>query len=587
MKIRENVIAYLFSQMWKYSRGNRKIVILFWTLSSMAGMTALIIEPFFVSRIMNSIQEHNGVDSSNFYTLLGYLAGTVLVTIVFWLFHGPSRVMEMSNAFGVRRSYRDHFLRGILGLPMQWHTDHNSGETIDRVEKGTTALYSFSEDTFEIIDAFTRFIVSFVVLTCFSFTAGIIALFFIIISIIITVRIDRTLVANYALTSKAENATATTIFETLSNISTVITLRVEKLVHGGIMDSIDKQRALQDRTVRLNEFKWFLTSLMCSLTMFTVLAHYLWTKFSSGSAVLYGSVFLLHSYLSGMGHVFFRFTGTYSNLVRQRVRAANAEGIAKDFKEGELDTRVLPSNWQDIEIRGLNFAYPETDKQHLNDVCLRLQRGQKVAFVGHSGGGKSTMLKLMRGLYQPISGAIVLDGKDCAGGFQDFGDSVALLPQTPEIFNETIRYNLTLGAQYTDDQINMALRVSCLEDVVNRLPKGLESSIKEKGVNLSGGEVQRLAVARGLLASIGKGIVLLDEPTSSLDALNERMVFDRLVREMGGRLIVCATHKLQILDRFDVVVVFDGGRVVGMGTPAELLENCPAYKRLVESPEES
>jgi ABC-type multidrug transport system fused ATPase/permease subunit len=547
----------------------------------------MILEPYFVSQIMNSIQQHNGVDSTNLNHLLSYLGGMVAVTLLFWSFHGPARVMETNNAFRVRRSYRDHFLKGILGLPMQWHNDHNSGETVDRVDKGTTALYSFSEDTFEIIYTFTRLIISYVVLTYFSFTAGLIALFYIAISVLITIKIDKTLIVNYAELSKAENATATNVFETLKNITTVIILRVEKHVHGSIMKSIDDQTSLTDSTNRLNELKWFFTSLMCSLMTFSVLGHYFWSKASTGSTVLYGSVFLLYSYLEGMGQIFFRFTGTYSNLVKQRVRAANADGITTDFRKGELDTRVLPIDWQEIEIRGLSFAYPETDKQHLIGVDLKLKRGQKVAFVGYSGSGKSTTLKLMRGLHQPDAGTVVLDGKICPDKFLDFGDSVALMPQTPEIFDQTIRYNLTLGAEYTEEQIAMAIHVSCLKDVINRFPKGIETSVKERGVKLSIGEVQRLAIARGLLASIGKGIVLLDEPTSSLDAWTENIVLNRLLAKMDNRLVVCVTHKLQVLDRFDVVIMFEHGQVVGMGTTAELLENCPAYKRLIESPEES
>jgi ABC-type multidrug transport system fused ATPase/permease subunit len=572
--------------MWKYSLGNRHIVILFWILLSIGGTAELIIDPYLVSRIMNSIQENGGVDSNNLSFLIWCLVGLVVNTVIFWMFHGPSRVMEMDNAFGVRRNYRMHFLKGILGLPLQWHTDNPSGQTNDRIEKGTTALYAFSEDTFEIIYAFTRLVVSYIVLMYFSFTAGALATVFIVISILITIKIDKILVVNYSRLSKAENATATTVLETISNITTVIMLRIEKHVLDGVINSVDRQKDLTHKTNRLGEFKWFLTSLMCSLMVLCVMSHYFWSQASSGKTVLYGTVFILYSYLSVMSQVFFKFTGMYSDVIKRRVRTENAELVSSDFVDKELDTETLPIGWREIEIRNLCFSYPDMGKGQLVDINLKLKRGQKVAFVGRSGSCKSTMLMIMRGLYEFQAGTILVDGVVCKNGFADFGDSVALSPQHPETFSGTILYNLTLGAEYTEEQVAKALYVACFDEFVESLPKKLDSVVKEKGVKLSGGEFQRLSIARGMLATTGKGIVLLDEPTSSLDALTERMVIERISREMDDRLMICVTHKTQLLDRFDLVVVFDKGRVVGQGKPADLFDNCPAFRRLVEFPEE-
>lgn len=147
------------------------------------------------------------------------------------------------------------------------------------------------------------------------------------------------------------------------------------------------------------------------------------------------------------------------------------------------------------------------------------------------------------------------------------------MPQDPEIFADTIRFNITFGIDAKEEDIAEATRLARFDSVLARLPNGLETNIAEKGVNLSGGEKQRLALARGIFFAQESDIVLLDEPTSSVDLQNEHMIYENILSKFGDKCIVSAIHKLHLLDMFDHIYVFDDGRIVEQGDLKSLLQN--------------
>lgn len=544
---------------------------------TLASVVSLVSRPYVMSKVMNIVQTE-GIHPNNLPRLMWLLVGVFMCTVAFWILHGPARVMEQNNAFLLRLNYRKFFLWGVTHLPMQWHSDHHSGDTIDRIEKGTGALYLFASDSYELLYTFVKLIVCYGVLTYFNPTAGLIALFFIVISAMITIKIDSILVKNYTILARGENAASKGVFDMLSNITTVIILRVEKHVFDAVISKIRAQTELTSQTNRLAEFKWFLTSLCCAGMSVSVLASYMYTQSKSSIPVLIGSVYLLLAYLDNVDEVFYRFTSFYSNIVKWRVRANNAEELAVDFSPHDFDSDKLPDDWQNIDIRGLSFAYQGSGVDQLNNINLQLHRGSKVALIGVSGGGKTTLLKVIRNLYEPRSGEVRVDGRLCQNWFGDFSESVALLPQNPEIFDATVLHNITLGADYPMELIQQAMKVACFDEVLPNLPRGLESLVNEKGVNLSGGQNQRLALIRGILASGDKPVVLLDEPTSSLDMVTEHKVFERLFKLFEGKLIISTLHRLHLLPLFNHIVLFDDGRIIAQGSLEHLLKTCPQFQ---------
>jgi len=297
--------------------------------------------------------------------------------------------------------------------------------------------------------------------------------------------------------------------------------------------------------------------------------------------VLVGTVYILYGYVDRIRGTMFQFASLYNDIIRWRANISNTELLSAEFKE-RLDAKRerLPEGWDTLSIRNLSFSYPSADKLHLADVALDIRRGERIALIGESGGGKSTFLRLVRDLYHPKSLALSVDGTPIKGGFPSISDSISLVPQEPEVFTTTIRENITLGVEYPESHIKVFTDMAAFTHVVERLPKKLESSIVEKGVNLSGGEKQRLALSRGRLASESKDIVLLDEPTSSVDFNNELQIYQNIFDSFPGKTVISSVHRLHLLPLFDMVYLLDGGRIIARGTFDELKDGSPEFQKL-------
>ncbi|MBC2677996.1 MULTISPECIES: ABC transporter ATP-binding protein [Pseudomonas] len=230
-----------------------------------------------------------------------------------------------------------------------------------------------------------------------------------------------------------------------------------------------------------------------------------------------------------------------------------------------------------IEIRGLTFAYAE-DKV-LDRLDLSIAPGEKVAIVGASGGGKSTLVQLLLGLYTPQAGEVRFGGTlQQAMGLETLRDNVAVVLQHPSLFNDTIRANLTMGRTASDHACWNALQIAQLDSTVRDMPHGLDSIVGRSGVRLSGGQRQRLAIARMVLAE--PKVVILDEATSALDAATEYNLHQALARFLRGRTTLIIAHRLSAVKQADRVLVFDGGRIAEDGDHQQLIAEGGLYARL-------
>lgn len=577
---KSNPLIYLLAKAWRYSAGNRTQVTWYWAMFIVANSLWIFAQPFFWATIINVVQA-SGVTQQSLPKLVWLLVGLIAINVVFWSIHGPARVMERRNAFKARMNYRYHLLSGILRLPLEWHSEHHSGDSIDKIEKGTTSLYNFSASTFEIINGGVQLVGSYAVLAYFSPPAALIVAVMILVTMWITIRFDRVLIGQYRAINHAENSISESVFDVVSNISTVIILRVERVVFETIMRKVEHPYSLVNRNNTLNEWKWFLTNMCCTVMTVLVLVVYFWQHLGTKGGILVGSTYLLIQYLGRMSDLFYKFTTMYGDVVQRRANVANAEELSADFRPGNLTNHVLPAGWRTLDIAGLDFAYgSEGSGLNLNNASLSLTRGERVAFVGETGSGKTTMLKIMRDLYHPQKLSLAVDGTPLAHGFEGISRAIALVPQDPEIFSTTVLENITLGVDYDSAFVRRFTDMACFTDVIEGLPQGINSSIKEKGVNLSGGQQQRLALSRGLLACHDKDVVLLDEPTSSLDAMTEMRVYANIFREFKGKTIVSSIHRLHLLQLFDRICLFEKGRIVASGTLAELLASSPQFQVL-------
>ncbi|WP_281543943.1 ABC transporter ATP-binding protein [Grimontia sp. SpTr1] len=232
-----------------------------------------------------------------------------------------------------------------------------------------------------------------------------------------------------------------------------------------------------------------------------------------------------------------------------------------------------------VECRDLTFSY-DSEKTVLNGLSLNIPQGKRVALVGASGGGKSTLIQLLLGLYRKSDGEILIDGKPVEEiGYETLRQHTAVVLQQPMIFNDTLRENLTLGrTDFSDDQLWQSLEIAQLSDVIDKLDNGLESQLGRQGLKLSGGQRQRLAIARMILTN--PKLVILDEATSALDTATEAALHEALNNFLQGRTTLIVAHRLSAVKQADLIYVLEDGKVAQSGNHSELVQEEGVYQTL-------
>lgn len=255
--------------------------------------------------------------------------------------------------------------------------------------------------------------------------------------------------------------------------------------------------------------------------------------------------------------------------------------------------KTVPALHRDIRFKDVSFRYPGSDTLVLDHINLTIKRGQHVALVGENGAGKTTLLKLLAGLYQPVSGEVVVDGVPLKSvDVQTWHRQLGVLSQNFTQYDfATAAENVWFGdvsKTPSQERVNAALREAEAAKFVAKLPKGVDSYVNQwmesddgvKGVDLSGGQWQRLALARNFYRD--SPIIILDEPTSAIDALAEARIFDRLFQQKQ-KTIITVSHRLSTIEKADMIFMLAHGKVVEHGTHAELVAQHGAYYHMFES----
>jgi ATP-binding cassette subfamily B protein len=557
---------------WKYAREKKSRFILIYSMFVVSNIIVAL-NPLFYGWFINQLQL-KGSDVLNTGWL--YVGGFLCLRLAEWLFHGPARVMERKLAFHVSSNFLDSLYHKVLHLPVKWHQENHTGSTINRLRKAHEALRDFFQNGFIYLYSFGKFLFSFGAMLYFSPLFGAIGVVLGAFTVFIIIQFDKPFIKSLREVNEQEHHVSSTLFDSLSNIVTVITLRLEKRIQSGLRAKLANVFPPFKRNATTNELKWFTAQMMVGLIYAVVTIGYIYQHYTPGETFMIGGLIVLLGYVNQFTSVFNDIASQYSQIVKYDTEIQNAKRLEDAFEQKKISRSVntLSPSWKNIEIEKLNFARIEsaTSAKKMTgvfDLSLSINRGKKIALIGESGSGKSTLLSLLRGLHEPIDGMIVR-ADDQPIDFESIGLDVTLFPQDPEIFENTVLYNITLGLPFSEEDVMQVCDAAKFTDVVKNLPDGLNTVIKERGANLSGGQKQRLALARGILAARNSSIVLMDEPTSSLDPSTEKKIYRNLFENFGEKAVVSSLHRLHLLPNFDYIYILRNGEVIDEGSFEDL-----------------
>lgn len=589
-----NPYISLLRTAWRYARKQKKKYVLIYAMFVMAYIV-ISLNPLLFGWFLDKLQ-HNRQGILHYAQL--YVAGYISIKFVQWCFHGPARVMERSLSFNISRNFLQEKYHEVLHLPVKWHQDHHSGSTINRVRKAYESLREFFDHGFMYVYAIMKFVVSICAMLYFVPFYGSIAIGLGVLNILVIRKFDRPFVKALTEVNEKEHIVSATLFDSLSNIMTVITLRLERSMETGLMSKVRAIFRPFRKSFVINEWKWF-TAEMIIVVIYAVIAYgFVYQNWVPGKEFPVGKLASLLLFVNQFCSVFQDIAWQYTEIVQYNTNVQTAAGISEAYADQHRADRPdgLPENWSAVTLSKVNFSHRPTydagqHAQSLHDLRICVRRGKRIALVGQSGSGKTTLLSLLRGLYQPEPGVefdvemglvrpATADAEDTKSWLDRLNEAVTLFPQEPEIFENTIAYNITLGLPFSEAEIIEVCEKAHFSDVICNLPGGLESDIREKGVNLSGGQKQRLALARGILAARDSSLVLLDEPTSSVDPKTEALIYDNLFAAFSDKAIISSIHRLHLLPRFDYIYVLQQGRVVAEGSFEDLRAKDPIFREL-------
>ena len=385
------------------------------------------------------------------------------------------------------------------------------------------------------------------------------------------------------LTVKASSKINSNYYETYSGIKIIKAFNLQNVIFAKFTQNIEEAFHLSMRMIRNTNWLGPAMHLVTALGVAGVLyygLHLITTgQITSGTFVAFlAALIMLYTPIKSIGN---NYVALQSALLALERIYKILDTTSYETNDG-TGTKVLKDIKKEIKFNDVCFSY-DGQREVLHKVNLTVPVGSKVALVGNSGGGKSTVTALIPRLYEIDSGSITIDGTDIKEfTISSLREQIAMVFQDNFLFDGTVRENLLYGKENaTDEEIAFAIKSAYLDEFVKKLPQGLDTMIGERGLLLSGGQKQRLAIARAILKNAP--VVILDEATSALDNKSEKVVQQALDKLMEGRTTIVIAHRLSTIMDSDKILVINDGNVVEEGSHSELLAKNGPYSVLYNS----
>jgi ATP-binding cassette subfamily B protein len=583
MKKNKNIdFKYNLKEYWKFLFKYKFIVVATILVALIAAATALVPRYLFkliIDGAENFLKET--LTKPDFVEILIYVAVTYLVVSVIRVVNTWFKI-DLINRLdaNLMRDVKTKYFNHVLKLSHNFHTTHKTGSLISRVLRGSGAIERMTDIVvFNVLPLLFTFIVVGGSILYFSWIPALITFATLTLFIVYSLFVQQKQRKYNVIANDTEDIEKAHLSDYFLNIDSIKHFGKEKAIEKRFRKFTENSRSAW---IKFWEYYRLLDAgqlLILEIGTF-FLIYFPLVQFLNNEITLSTVVFIYTSFLVLMGPLF-----GFVHGVRGFYRSmADFESL---FQYGKIENEIkdkknaknLVISKGNIEFDKVSFRYHKK-KGLLDEFSLKIPRNHKVAFVGHSGCGKTTLIKLIYRLYDVQKGSIKIDGTDIRDVKQEsLRGELSIVPQEAVLFDDTIYNNIKFSnPKATRAEVFKAMRFAQLDKFVNELPKKERTIVGERGVKLSGGEKQRVSIARAILAN--KKILVLDEATSALDSETEHEIQRDLERLMKGRTSIIIAHRLSTIMKADTIVVLKRGKIIQMGNHRQLIRREGEYRRL-------
>jgi ATP-binding cassette subfamily B protein len=562
---------------WEATFGHRGKFILF-LLMFVCAYSVDLAGPWVVGYILGSIV-NNGISADGMNQVLVGVVGYTALRLIYTILHHLARYIQNTVAYHARMAVMAKMFNAFLAFPLRWHLHRHTGENLSKLHRSVGAVdQMISTYVWQLVEGLVKIIFAGITIFLLDYMVAINVLFMVMLTIGLMLFYNRRWVSFLRENNAFYDKLNRTVVDFFFNIVTVKTLRLEQSGKNYFGERQPLGLNVSQKISKFQELKWGSVSIGYSVVMGSSLWIYLSDRHSVNSAVEVASVYVLMNYLDRIFQAVNSFTGYYGAILESATAYEEGDKVLRELKDLPIENkpRQAPLDWKEFELSNLFFSYGSGNSAGIQGLSLKVKRGSKIALVGPSGGGKSTLLKIMGGMIVPEDYSLSFDAKS-GYAIEDLSGISLLIPQEPEIFTETVQYNLAVGQIVDQNIVEQFVNICKVDQVISKLPGSWSNFLAEKGLNLSGGERQRIALARGLIRSKDREILLLDEPTSSVDPFTEKEIFCNLLTHFKDATVLTACHRLALVPLFDYIIYVESGVVREYGSFEDLVETNDGY----------
>lgn len=574
-------VRYNLSEYWNLLRKYKGMV--FWMMFILVVIEIFQVVPKF---LFKAIVDNGtlfaggdmGVSELSFILLViaGIYIGANILQITFFWF----RSLVLSNLeTNIMKDLKNRYFNHIIGLDHKFHTTHKTGSLISRLGRGSNGVERMTDSlVFNLIPLIVQLIVVGFSIAYFSLASAITVATVAVSFIFYSYFIQRAQNPSRLAANRAEDIEKAMVGDIFTNINSVKYFGKEKLI--GKRFDIKTRDTVKRMLENWRYFRIMMVGQISIIALGTLaLLYFPLMKFLTGEITLGTIVFIYTVYGNLMGPMW-GFVHGMQGFYRSMTDFQDLFQYGKIDKEirDKSDAKNMEIQKGEIEFKDISFSYAK--RKIFNKFNLKVPSNKKYALVGHSGCGKSTLVNLLYRLYDVESGAILIDGKDIRDFKQESVRSeMAIVPQEAVLFDDTIWNNIRFSnPSASKDEIWKAIKFAQLDRIIAEMPNKENTIVGERGVKLSGGEKQRVSIARALLAN--KKILVLDEATSALDSETEHEIQKDLKRLMEGRTSIIIAHRLSTIMHADKIIVMKKGKIEQVGTHQQLIGIRGEYRKL-------